>query len=138
MPRMACMATGRPTIVSCLRPAQSVHATGSSIACSKATWASSAAMRRIVAAGTPQRSATLSGDQASSIYRSAMSWNTGTQDLPATVRRPVSAGEPAGSEELAGAPVTRSQTSGRPSPSRTNSPSSGAPGSSITSNGALV
>ena len=44
MPRIACIDTGRPLIVSCRRPAQSVHATGSSIACSKATCASSAAI----------------------------------------------------------------------------------------------
>ncbi len=59
---MACMATGRPRIVSWRRPAQSVQATGSSIASSKATCASSAAIRRMVAAGTPHLSATASGE----------------------------------------------------------------------------
>ena len=53
MPRIACMETGRPTILSCSRPAQSTQPTGISIAWSNAASASSAAMRRMVAAGMP-------------------------------------------------------------------------------------
>ena len=62
MPRMAWNDTGRPRIVACVRPCVSVHGCAISIASSKATRASSAAIRRIVAAGTPQRSATASGE----------------------------------------------------------------------------
>ena len=61
MPRMACMATGRPVIRSCRRPAQSVHGCSIVTVSSNAATASSAAIRRIVAAGTPVVSATASG-----------------------------------------------------------------------------
>ena len=60
-PRIAYIATGRPTTVSCRTPQASVHAIGSSIVCSNATCAISSASRVIVSAGTPQRSATASG-----------------------------------------------------------------------------
>ena len=61
MPRIACIATGRPSILSCRRPAVSVQGWSSSIAWLKATSASSRAMRRMVAAEMPQVSATTSG-----------------------------------------------------------------------------
>ena len=42
MPRMACIATGRPTMRSCRRPAQSVQGCSITTSCSKAAWAISA------------------------------------------------------------------------------------------------
>ena len=53
IPRIACIATGRPMVFSCRRPAQSVQGWSSTICLSNAAWASSAAMRLIVAAGNP-------------------------------------------------------------------------------------
>ena len=61
IPRIACIETGRPIILSCLRPAQSVQGWSISMVSSKATFANSAAMRRIVAASIPVSSATASG-----------------------------------------------------------------------------
>ncbi len=60
MPRMACMATGRPTILSCRRPAQSVQGVSISTVCSKAACASSAAIRLMTAASMPVSAATAS------------------------------------------------------------------------------
>ena len=50
---MAWNETGRPTILSCCRPAQSVQGMSSSTSDRNAASASSAAIRRIVDAGTP-------------------------------------------------------------------------------------
>jgi hypothetical protein len=61
IPRIACIATGRPIMVSCRRPAQSVQGCCSTISCSNAACASSAAIRLMVAAGTPHAAATASG-----------------------------------------------------------------------------
>ena len=57
---MACMLTGRPIVCGCRRPQASVQGT-SAIACSNAACASSAAIRRIVAAGMPVLGATAAG-----------------------------------------------------------------------------
>jgi hypothetical protein len=79
MPRMAWKATGRPTIRSrAAVPAMSVQGRSSVISCSKATWASSAAMRRMVAAGMPQAGARPPQAQMPGRDRwSVISWNTG-------------------------------------------------------------
>ena len=61
MPRMACMLTGRPIVCECRRPQTSVQGTSTAIACSNAVCASSAAIRRMVAAGMPVLRATASG-----------------------------------------------------------------------------
>ena len=61
MPRMACMPTGRPIILSWRRPVQSVHGMSSTISSLKAACASSAAMRRMLAAATPVSVSTFSG-----------------------------------------------------------------------------
>ena len=61
MPRMACMLTGRPIVCWCRRPQVSVHGTSSAIACSNAACASSAAIRRMVAAGMQVLGATAAG-----------------------------------------------------------------------------
>ena len=61
MPRMACMPTGRPIILSWRRPVQSVHGMSSTTSSLKAACASSAAMRRMLAAATPVSFSTFSG-----------------------------------------------------------------------------
>ena len=61
MPRIAYIATGRPTTLSCLRPHTSVHSIGSSTVSLNATCAISSAMRSMVSAGRPHSSATFSG-----------------------------------------------------------------------------
>jgi hypothetical protein len=61
IPRIACIDTGRPIILSCLRPHASVHGRSRVISSLKATCAISAAMRRICSAGIPVASATVSG-----------------------------------------------------------------------------
>ncbi len=62
MPRMACMPTGRPIIFSWRRPNMSVQGMSRVISSLKAACASSAAMRRTVAAGTPVSFAVRSGE----------------------------------------------------------------------------
>ena len=66
MPRIACMDTGRPVKLECVRPAQSVHSQATSMASSNAVWAISSARRSIVAAGTPHTSSARRGEYASS------------------------------------------------------------------------
>ena len=61
MPRIACIATGRPTKRSWRRPVQSVHGVSTVIVSLKATCAISRARRSIVSAGTPVSAATFSG-----------------------------------------------------------------------------
>jgi hypothetical protein len=61
MPRIACRLTGRPVIRSWRLPQTSVQGTSSVISWANAAWASSAAMRRIVAAGMPVCGPTTSG-----------------------------------------------------------------------------
>ena len=82
MPRIACIATGRPVIVACSRPQASVQGWCNVIACSNATSASSRASRRIVSASTPQVVATASGAYWADMKRSANSWNAGTAARP--------------------------------------------------------
>ena len=61
MPRIACMATARPTMRSWRRPAQSVHGTSITTSWRNAISAISAAMRRMVAAAIPVREAAAAG-----------------------------------------------------------------------------
>ena len=83
MPRMACIETGRPIILSWRRPAQSVQGMSSAICCSKAACASSAAMRRMVSAAMPR----LGRDRVGRVVAARgsarrSSWKTGTARAP--------------------------------------------------------
>jgi hypothetical protein len=61
MPRIACMLIGRPIMRSWRRPKASVQGCSRTSGDAKAAWASSAAIRRMVAAPIPVRAATASG-----------------------------------------------------------------------------
>ena len=90
MPRMACMPTGRPIILSCRRPVQSVHGTSSVdllLERRMRQLGGDAADGRRPARRSPSRrcSGAYSGDR----KRSASSWNTGTASRPsASLKRP--------------------------------------------------
>ncbi len=117
---------GRPC-VSCRRPAQSVQGCSMTTAASKATSASSAAMRRIVAGGD----AAALGDRVGRVWRVEIALGEQVKDGHARVRpsgsvnSPTQRGRDARPCRPAGAaPASRSQASGRPRASRANSPSS--------------
>ena len=117
------MATGRPIILSCFRPAQSVQATSSSIVSSNATRPISAAIRFMVFASMPHCFSAVSGLYSSERYRSANNWKDGTAVRPSdSVNDPAIAGDisvaRAGAKEL----VALFQQRGLPSPSRANKP----------------
>ena len=139
MPRMACMPTGRPIILSWRRPVQSVQGMSSTISSLKAACASSAAMRRMLSAATPVSFSTFSGAYSAARKRSASSWNTGTALRPsASAKVPDSDGCSGAVSASTSLPEALSCASGLPSASRANRPSSAAPGSRITSHGTLV
>ena len=134
-------ATGRPIICSWRRPAQSVQGWSSTIACSKAAWASSAAMRRIVGGGD----AGLRGHRVGRVVpveialgeqledRHARGGRRAASTLPDERRRDVGSHAPARRVLRVGPrPAARRRRRARTGRHRRR------PGASITSQGALV
>ena len=133
------METGRPIIVSCFSPFQSVQGWLMTTSFAKAALAKSAANWRMRAAEMPTELATASGEYASFIYVSVIIINAGVATPPAS--RGISPCIATLTFFVlceTTAPVRRSITCGSPSPSRKNNPSFAAPGLRITSQGEFV
>ena len=135
MPRIACIATGRPIIVSCRRPAHRSRAGRARSPARTRRAASSAAMRRIVAAGMPHR--LRPPRPARSARRDSVRPAAGTparaRRPSASMRSPISAGARLASHALDDALAAAVPDQRLAVASRANRPSSAAPGSAITS-----